>query len=178
MHPVWEPRSPAFSSCSHPTWDKFHQLCLQVYFQSPLLHLSPGPANSHLSGFPASISSRHLQCISTQQQSAHPISTALFLNLLIVLDLKPNRQHGPYDYKSWPLSLSTWTHSLSAHTLLQQQGSIFYIFVSSNTPNSPFVRAFACVTPSSWNGVLLVPPVSDRHHTAGSRSSFQFLSPP
>lgn len=134
MHPVWEPGSLTFLSCSHPTWDKFHQFCLQVYFQSPLLYLCPAPANSHLSGFPASISSSHLQCMSTQQQRAHPISTPLFLNLLIVL--RPHRQHGPYGYKSWLTSLSTWTHSLSAHMLLQQQGSIFYIFVSSDMPNS------------------------------------------
>lgn len=88
MHPVWEPGSLTFFSCSHPTWDKFHQFCLHVYFQSPLLYLSPAPANSHLSGFPASISSSRLQRMSTQQQRAHPISTALFLNLLIVLRSK------------------------------------------------------------------------------------------
>lgn len=134
MHPVWEPGSLTFLSCSHPTWDKFHQFCLQVYVQAPLLYLSPAPANSHLSGFPASISSSHLQCMSTQQQRARPIGTLLFLNLLIVL-----RSNTPPTARPlWLQELAYESLHLDSLTLSSHAAPAtrFYIFVSSNMPNS------------------------------------------
>ena len=84
----------------------------------------------------------------------------------------PHHPPRPQDYKSWLRNLSTQPHSFSAHTLLQQQGSMFTLSLPQTCQILPFLSL--CTYSSlflEWHRSM--PPTNTHFHLVGSCSSFQ-----